>query len=77
MREPTEEGNIAPEAVGAGKNLEKANKEVSITEAHRTILVGFSFANKHRQSFDSLSDLRIKANDGLLSPRHVPDVLPQ
>jgi len=46
MREPTEEGNIPPEAVGAGKNLEKAIKKTLTTEAHRNYLVGFSYACK-------------------------------
>ena len=71
MREPTEEGNIAPEVVGAGKNLEKANKEVPIKEAHRFfggLFICKQTAIIHRP--------RIKAADGLLSPRHVPGVLP-
>ena len=71
MREPTEEGNIAPEVAGAGKNLEKANKEVPITEAHR--FFGGLFICKQTAIIYSP---RIKAVDGLLSPRHAPGVLP-
>jgi len=59
MREKTEEGNNAPEVAGAGKNLEKASKEASITEAHRTIWWAFHLHANLRRTISNLSDLLI------------------